>query len=116
MGRAGEERTIETWRVYRTLVRTQVGPAGARSWKAAAAQLIRTGEEVCRRHILTHCEEQRRCLRFRRDGLLGHSDLSRKDKAASNLNIIKTPWEARNMMRDPDRRATVAHVNSGRGS
>lgn len=80
-GRAGEERTIETWRVYRTLVRTRVGPAGARSWKAAAAQLIRTGEEVCRRHILTHCEEQRLCLRFRRGGLLGHSGLSQKDRA-----------------------------------
>lgn len=105
MGRAGVERTIKTWRVYRTLV----GPAGARSWKAAAAQLIRTGEGVWGRHIMTCYENQRLCLRFRRDGLLGHSDLSQNDKAACNLNIVKTPWELRSMVSDPDRRAAVAH-------
>lgn len=77
MGSAGEERTRETWRIYKT----PVGPAGARSWKAAAAHFIRTGEGVCRSHIMTHCEEQRLCLRFRRDGLMDHSGLSQKDRA-----------------------------------
>lgn len=77
MGRAGVERTTETWRVYRTLV----GPVGARSLKAAAAQLIRTGEGDWRRHIMIrYKKKQCLCLRFRSDGLIGHSDLTQKDR------------------------------------